>query len=147
MSSTEWETPQDFFDAMDQEFRFTLDPCATLNNTKCPIFFATDGLTKDWSKDIVWMNPPYTRDISKWIKKAYDSAQQGGTVICLIQGRSTDTKWWHKFVMKSSEIRFIKGRLHFGLNGVFKRANISNVIVVFRPFCSGPPTVQSIDTR
>ena len=24
-----WETPQDFFDKLNREFKFTLDPCAT----------------------------------------------------------------------------------------------------------------------
>jgi site-specific DNA-methyltransferase (adenine-specific) len=145
----EWETPQEFFNALDQEFHFTLDPCAKISNAKCKKFFTIleDGLSKSWCDETVWLNPPYDKSIGTWIKKAYENAQAGGLVVALIQGRSTDTKLWHDYVMKSSEIRFIKDRLHFGNNGKFARANISSVVVVFRPFCKGPPVTSSIDIK
>ena len=148
--STEWETPQDFFDALNAEFGFTIDVCASAENAKCPRYWTKYGNTLDydlWSKEICWMNPPYDRDIWKWVQKAWTEAQKGATVVALIQGRSTDTKMWHEWVMKSSEIRFIRDRLHFKLNGKAARANISSVVVVFRPFCQGPPIVSSIDTK
>lgn len=48
--SNEWATPQDFFDELDKEFHFNLDPCATDENHKCERYFtkADDGLSKDW---------------------------------------------------------------------------------------------------
>ncbi len=147
--SIEWETPQDFFDAFDREFHFTIDAAASQLNHKCFHYWDeyTDGLKKNWSKDRVWLNPPYNKSIGKWMQKAYQSSQKGGLVVCLIQGRSTDTKMWHDYVMKASEIRFIKDRLHFGNNGKFARANISSVIVIFKPYCKGPPITRSIDTK
>lgn len=33
-----WETPQEFFNALDEEFHFTLDACAVPENKKCEIF-------------------------------------------------------------------------------------------------------------
>lgn len=149
MASTEWETPQDFFAALDAEFHFTVDACATLGNAKCPFFWSkeNDGLKQHWANHIVWCNPPYDRQILKWVEKAYRESQQGATVVCLIQGRSTDTKMWHDWVMKSSEIRYIRDRLAFRLNGRVGRANISSVVVVFHPNCKGPPIVSSIDTK
>mgnify|MGYP002404017161 CR=1 FL=1 len=57
------------------------------------------------------MNPPYGREIGKWMKKAYESSLNGATVVCLVPAR-TDTKWWHKYAMKG-EVRFVKGRLKF----------------------------------
>lgn len=62
----------------------------------------------------VFMNPPYGRAIGNWLKKAYEeSLQQNTKVVCLIPSR-TDTKYWHDYCMKASEIRFVKGRLKFG---------------------------------
>lgn len=112
--SNEWSTPQCLFDKLNEEFGFTLDPCATSDNTKCSKYFTIedDGLTQDWSQDIVFMNPPYGRAIKNWVKKAYDESLNGATVVCLIPAR-TDTAYWHDYVVKG-EIRFIRGRLKFG---------------------------------
>ena len=148
--STEWETPQDFFDELNQEFHFTLDPRATKENAKCDQYISIgfNGLCVPWSdySASVFVNPPYDRDIGKWMKKAYEESQKGITVVCLIQGRSSDTRWWHDYVMKADEIRYIKDRLHFGLNKKFTRSNISSIVVIFSPNCQGPPRVCSIDT-
>ena len=148
MASTEWETPQDFFDNLNREFKFNLDVCATSGNAKCGLFFNSDhdALSQEW-KGVCWMNPPYDKLIGLWLKKAYETSQKGSTVVCLIQGRSSDTIWWHDYVMKASEIRYIKDRLHFGMNKIFKRANISSIVVVFRSCCQGPPTICSINTK
>lgn len=148
MASVEWETPQDFFDTLNEEFHFDLDVCARFNNAKCKNYFSihASALYQKWEGSC-WMNPPYSKSINKWLEKAHQSAQTGATVICLIQGRSSDTKWWHNYVMKASEIRYIKDRLHFGLEGKFSRANISSIIVVFRPYCQGPPLVSSVNTK
>ena len=150
MSSTEWETPQDFFDELNKEFQFEMDVCASKENAKCPYFWTKeeDAFTRNWHYfHSLFMNPPYSKDIDKWIGKAYEASQKGTTVVCLIQGRSTDTKWWHSYIMRSSEIRYIKDRLHFGINKKFSRANISSIIVVFHPYSKGPPLVCSIDTK
>ena len=58
--TNEWETPQWFFDELNEEFNFTLDPCSN-GNHKCKKFYTIkeDGLKQDWSKDVVFMNPPY----------------------------------------------------------------------------------------
>ena len=148
MPSVEYETPQEFFDNLNREFKFNLDVCATPENAKCSKFFSPDqdALSQEW-RGICWMNPPYDKSISLWLKKAYETSQRGNTVVCLIQGRSSDTKWWHDYVMKASEIRYIKDRLHFGINKVFNRANISSIVVIFRSFCQGPPKICSIDTK
>lgn len=150
MASTEWETPQAFFDTLDAEFGFTVDVCATTENAKCKRYLTKqdDALDRDWSSEIAWMNPPYDKSVKKWIRKAYREAQKGATVVCLIQARSADTEMWHRWVMKASEWRFVRGRLYFLKNKVPGiRPNISSVVVVFRPFCQGPPTVSAIDNK
>ena len=75
-----WATPQDFFDKLNQEFNFTLDPCANKENAKCSKFFTQeeDGLTKSWDNEIVFCNPPYGTVLKDWVKKA-SNAQGGGS--------------------------------------------------------------------
>lgn len=130
-SATEvWATPQDFFRQYDDEFRFDVDVCALPENAKCPIYFTPeiDGLAQTWAPFTCWMNPPYGRTISQWMRKAYESAQAGATVVCLVPAR-TDTAWWHDYAMKG-EIRFLRGRLKFG--GHANSAPFPNAVVIFR---------------
>lgn len=130
-ATDEWPTPQPVFDSLNREFAFTLDPCATPQNAKCPRYFtrADDGLKQDWSQHIVFMNPPYGRVIGSWVEKAYRSAQQGAIVVCLLPAR-TDTRWWHGFVMRG-EVRLLRGRIRF--EGGKAGAPFPSAIVVFRP--------------
>ena len=127
--SNEWETPIEIFEALNREFHFTLDPCATKHNAKCDVYFdiQADGLRQDWSKHRVFMNPPYGRQIGFWVKKAYEESTRGALVVCLIPSR-TDTKWWHEYCMKG-EIRFFRGRLKFG--GSKNSAPFPSAVVIF----------------
>lgn len=122
-----WETPQDFFDKLNEEFQFTLDVCATDQNAKCKNYYtaADDGLAQEWN-GCCWCNPPYGRAIGKWIKKAYESS---ATVVLLLPAR-TDTKWFHDYIYNKHEIRFVKGRLKFG--GCKVGAPFPSMVVVMR---------------
>ncbi len=124
-----WSTPQEFFDALNREFGFSVDVCATTENAKCARYFTReqDGLTQDW-RGVCWMNPPYGREIGKWMSKAYRSAMVGTTVVCLVPARM-DTAWWHDYAAKG-EVRFVRGRLKFG--GVANSAPFPSAAVVFR---------------
>lgn len=124
-----WATPPAFFDELDKEFHFETDVCALPENAKCKRYFTPpqDGLSQEWS-GVCWMNPPYGREISKWMKKAYESSMRGAAVVCLVPSR-TDTKWFHDFAMKG-EIRFVKGRLKFG--GCENSAPFPSAVVVFK---------------
>jgi phage N-6-adenine-methyltransferase len=126
----EWETPQKLFEDLDKEFNFTTDVCATDENKKCDYYFtkAIDGLHMAWAGKC-WMNPPYGKEIGKWVKKAYEEVKRGvPLVVCLLPAR-TDTKWFHEYCTKG-EIRFLKGRLKFG--GCKWNAPFPNMIVIFR---------------
>ena len=122
-----WETPIDFFNKLDSIFKFELDVAASDNNHKCDRYYTeeTDGLAQDW-KGVCWMNPPYGRKIGAWMHKALEPKT---TVVCLVPAR-TDTKWWHDYAMKASEIRFVKGRLKFGDSK--NSAPFPSAIIVFR---------------
>ena len=130
--TNEWSTPQAFFDELNKEFNFTLDPCATSENAKCTKYFTVedDGLKQDWSKDVVFMNPPYGREIKYWVQKAYEESLKGATVVCLIPAR-TDTTYWHNYIFgKADDIRFIKGRLKFG--GSKNPAPFPSAIIIYK---------------
>lgn len=126
----DWETPQALFDALDAEFGFTCDVCATAGNAKLPTFFSPedDGLTQEWA-GTCWMNPPYGRTISLWMEKAWREWRRGVTVVCLVPAR-TDTAWWHDYAMKATEIRYIRGRLRFV--GGRSNAPFPSAVVIFR---------------
>jgi phage N-6-adenine-methyltransferase len=126
-----WATPQDFYDKLNRVFRFSLDVCALPDNAKCAIYYTPDsnGLEQEWN-GVCWMNPPYGREISAWVEKAYRSAKENGTtVVCLLPAR-VDTRWWHDYCAKG-EVYFVKGRLKFG--GSANSAPFPNAVVVFRP--------------
>lgn len=128
--SDEWPTPQDFYERLHAEFRFTLDPCCNRENAKCGKFYTMEdnGLLMDWGEHRVFMNPPYS-EVAAWMAKAYGSARDGATVVCLVPSR-TDTQWFHDYAMKG-EIRFVRGRLKFG--GAKDAAPFPSMVVIFRP--------------
>lgn len=113
-----WETPQPFFDELDREFQFNLDACALPENAKCSNYYTPeqDGLVQPWY-GTVWCNPPYGRSVWQWVDKAQREVTVGGaeTVVMLLPSR-TDTIWFHKYLYNKNnvELRFVKGRLHFG---------------------------------
>ncbi len=110
----EWATPQWLFNEFNELYNFDIDICATKENAKCAKYYTEedDALKQEWLGNI-WMNPPYGIGIKEWIKRAYEAAQAGATVVCLLPSR-TDTKWWHDYVMHAYEVIYIRGRLKFG---------------------------------
>lgn len=141
--SNEWETPRWLFDILNQEFNFQLDAASTTENALCSKFFTqdSDALVVDWSQHkSIFLNPPYSRLIGKFIKKAYEESQKDCTVVLLIPAR-TDTRFWHDYCSKG-EVRFIRGRLKFvnkafpswNKEGNFKSspAPFPSAIVIFR---------------
>lgn len=131
-ATDEWATPKDFFDTLNKEFDFTLDPCATTDNAKCDKFYTKeqDGLKQDWSGERVFCNPPYGKVIGDWVRKcSEESKKPNTTVVALIPAR-TDTRYFHEYIYhKAKEIRFIKGRLKFG--GCKNSAPFPSMVVVF----------------
>lgn len=112
----DWETPQDFFDKLNKEFNFTLDPCATKKTAKCKKYYTEEdnGLEQDWSGEIVFCNPPYGSAIKHWVKKCYVESNKPNTKVVMLIPARTDTIYFHDFIYQDAEIRFIKGRLKFG---------------------------------
>jgi site-specific DNA-methyltransferase (adenine-specific) len=108
-----WPTPQEWYDYLNLEFGFTLDPCCEHETAKCAKHYtpAEDGLAQSWRDERVFMNPPYGREIGPWMRKAYEEARDNGAlVVCFVPAR-VDTNWWHNYAAKASDIRYPKGRV------------------------------------
>ena len=141
----DWATPQPLFDKLNREFHFTLDVCALPVNAKCARYFTPEqnGLVQPWS-GCCWMNSPYGKTIGEWLGRAYrfsyshptvydenSHLTNEGVVVALVPTR-TNAPWWHDYVMKAAEIRFIRKKVSFvgDKNGV---AFTGHALVVFRP--------------
>lgn len=129
----DWGTPWDFFKAQDAKFGpFDLDVCATPENAKCARFYTPEqnGLDRPWTGRC-WMNPPFGREIGKWVRKASEEVRKKAEcVVCLLPAR-TDTAWWHDYIERNAaRIIFLRGRLTF--EGAENSAPFPSVIVVFK---------------
>lgn len=86
--SDEWTTPRDLFDELDAEFHFDLDAASTDGNALCDRHYTAedDGLSQEWD-GTVWCNPPYGRQIGKWLRKAAESNWGGSLFASSLRGR------------------------------------------------------------
>ena len=142
--SDEWSTPLALFDGLNAEFGFDVDVAARQENAKCHRFFSVEenGLAVRW-EGTCWMNPPYS-DVTAWAQKAYRESRRG---LCMVVGllfSRTDTRWWHEYAMRASEIRFIRGRVKFtrpDRDSVGSPA--PSAIIVWRAGFEGPPAIST----
>ena len=132
----DWATPQPLFNKLDAEFHFTLDVCALPENAKCRRYYSPtqDGLAQSWEGETCWMNPPFGKAIEGWLRKASEldhGFARRSVVVALVPTR-TNAPWWHDYVMRAAEIRFIRKKVSFvgDKQGV---AFTGHAIVVFRP--------------
>lgn len=126
-----WSTPDDLFDSLNSIYGFTVDACADTTNYKVKKYYnkKTNGLSQSWQDNVVWVNPPYGRDIVEWVNKAYNEVSDSCTVVMLLPSR-TDTKWMQDYVFGGARsVCFLRGRLKF--SGSKTSAPFPSVIVVF----------------
>ena len=134
----DWETPPELFEKLNQEFRFTLDPCCTEKSAKCKRYYTKeqDGLAQSWEGETVFCNPPYSPKTRNnpgqvaWIKKAYEESKKPNTTVVMLIPARTDTKAFHQYIYNRSEIRFLPGRIKFV--GAKFNAPFPSMVVIFR---------------
>ncbi|KAI3349051.1 DNA N-6-adenine-methyltransferase [Clostridium botulinum] len=127
-----WSTPQEFYNKLNEEFNFNLDPCSTHENAKCEKHFTLveDGLKQNWAGSTVFCNPPYGRVLKDWVKKCYEESKKPNTRVVMLIPARTDTTYFHSYIYKKvREIRFIRGRLKFG--DCKNAAPFPSMVVVF----------------
>ena len=138
-----WRTPPDLFAALDREFEFEVDAAAYACSALCSDYFGPDHFDPDkrdafaatWPKCAIWLNPPYGREVGRWMDMAWRWSQLGSTVVLLVMA-CTDTAWWHDYAAKADEIRLIRGRIRFLRGDSGKPAAAApkgSARVVFRP--------------
>jgi site-specific DNA-methyltransferase (adenine-specific) len=71
----DWKTPKAVYQVLDAEFSFDFDPC--------PVNPQFDGLSVEWGESN-FVNPPYGRELPKWIEKGFKEWRKGKTVVFLI---------------------------------------------------------------
>lgn len=127
-----WATPTDLFNKLNEEFHFDLDPCANDENHKCDRYFTKeqDGLKQNWGGSRVFCNPPYGKEINKWVLKCSEESKKNNTLVVMLMPARTDTRWFHDYIYGKAEIRFLKGRLKFGESK--NPAPFPSMIVVFK---------------
>ena len=130
----DWATPLSLFLALDSLYGpFTLDPCADSLNHKCERYFdkEQDGLLQSWANENVFCNPPYGRQIGKWVEKCYNESKYNGARCVMLIPARTDTKWFHEFILGRLNVEhiFLKGRIKF--EGAKNSAPFPSMIVVF----------------
>ena len=156
MTKDNWQTPIDLFEKLDDEFDFDIDVACDSKNNLCEFGYSEglygSSLTNDWhlSKYHIkcWMNPPYSRgNIDKFCKKAYAESQKGCTVVGLLPG-DCSTKWFHRYVMRAHEIRFLQRRVRFIDPDTGKQGGsptFGSIVVVWKPGQVESPEVSSYD--
>lgn len=126
-----WGTPDELFNKINAKYGpFRLDAAADINNAKAKFYLTEEenALRYDWSCfGKVWLNPPYSKS-NEFVEKAYRESLKGCRVVCLIPAR-TDTKRWHRYVMKAKKVYFIEGRVKFV--GGKASAPFPSAIVIF----------------
>ena len=117
----DWETPENVLELVRKFFggQIGCDPCTTeANPTKALSYCAfghQDGLACSWQgNDKVFMNPPYSRELPKWIAKACrERAGYYGCEIITLTPARTDTRWFRQLEKHSDAICFWHGRMKF----------------------------------
>lgn len=128
----DWETPNELFLELNKEFSFTLDAASSHENAKCERHYTEkeDGLSQNWGGETVWCNPPYGKELPKWIKKCEEEGKKKNTTVVMLIPARTDTRAFHEYIYGKSEIRFLRGRVRFV--GAKNSAPFPSMIVVFK---------------
>ena len=131
----DWETPFELFSRYNDKYNFSIDVCAHVRNTKCKRYWdiSDDGLTQNWEQEVCWMNPPYGREIGKWIEKAYTSTRYHNSVVVGLLPARTDTRWFHNYIWpRKAKVEFLQGRVKFLEDGEQRHpAPFPSMIVVW----------------
>lgn len=131
----DWETPQDLFDELNERYHFTIDVAASDSNHKCDRYYTPfdDGLMQEWAGERVFCNPPYGRQIGKWVHKCYVESSCAELIVLLMPAR-TDTAYFHEWILGHAKIEFLRGRLRFETDGVPSGcAPFPSMLVKFEP--------------
>ena len=147
-----WQTPQDLFDAIDQEFDFDVDICASEDNNLLPDYFTEErsALTHHWNiysrSFSVFMNPPYSQT-QVFMERAAQQAKLHNIMVVALVNANTDTKWFGDAVKSANEVRLFTGRIGF-VKPSGKKASGNpkgQCLIIWRGNCKTPCNITVVD--
>lgn len=105
------ETPPWLFNHFNRIFRFTIDACASNANAMLNRRWTLDDncLLKNWSDEIVWLNPPYSNP-GPFLAKAPEAY----ACVALVKG-DPSTQWWQEHVENKACMIWLPKRVKFYL--------------------------------
>ena len=129
-----WETPKELFEKLNDEFNFTLDATASQKNAKCQRYYDEEMncLVQHPTNESIFMNPPYSRQIKLFVKWIFENYKNNKVIVLVIPAR-TDTEYFHKYIYGIAELRFVRGRVKFELDGKrYGSSTFPTMICIFR---------------
>lgn len=109
-----WQTPWSFFNALEKRYgKFTIDVCASAENTKCERFYTEkdNSLTKSWKGERVFDNPPFELK-EEFLEKHYKEWIDNRTRSVLVLPCDTSVGWFHSWI-ELVPFTLVKGRIPF----------------------------------
>lgn len=104
-------------------------PATPTINARTITHASRTGWHRTGGGQIVFCNPPYGRAIADWVRKCSAEAKKPHTRVVMLIPARTDTAYFHDYIYhKASEVRFLRGRLHFNEAGA---APFPSMVVVF----------------
>lgn len=153
-----WQTPKDLFKALDREFDFGVDICASESNSLCDMFFCEEHsalenewlLPYDWDEHTeiksVFINPIYSQT-QEFIERASQQAKSNNLIVVALVNANTDTKWFADAVKSANEVRLFTGRIAF-VKPDGKKASGNpkgQCLIVWRGNCKTPCQITMIN--
>lgn len=138
----EWETPPDFWEAVDEKFCFEIDVCASGSNAKCSSWIASDSIEHGFWVCIdgpfkqlrAWCNPGFS-DVLPWHEKAYAEAQKSPSAVVVVIGIPGASQEWYRFAQThADEIIDLSPRVHYLAPWPLKQSsnNRESMLFVYR---------------
>ena len=146
-----WQTPKEIFNALDNEFDFSVDICASTENKLCRQFFSESdsALINEWvffTNTTCFLNPPYSQT-SLFMKRAAQQAKQHNLTVVALVNANTDTQWFADAVDSANEVRLLTGRVSFvkAGGGKSKGNTKGQCIIIWRGKCETPCRITLIN--
>ncbi|MCP4393466.1 MAG: phage N-6-adenine-methyltransferase [Alphaproteobacteria bacterium] len=149
-----WQTPIALFNALDQEFDFDVDICASEDNHLLPDYFTEErsALTNHWNVYTrlfsAFINPPYSQT-QVFMERAAEQAKLHNITVVALVNANTDTQWFSDAVKSANEVRLLTGRVAF-VKPDGKKASGNpkgQCLIIWRGNCKTPCQITMVDRK
>ena len=118
---SDWATPWERFEAVNEVMKFEQDVCANAENRKLDNYISEvqNAFVTPWESPF-YANFPWGRTYTKqtglrpihWIRRTLNQVEGGarGAIIC---PASVNAIWWHTAAKKAQAVLFLEGRVNY----------------------------------